>query len=67
MFSLVLLLTGSGRVCQKTRVMDPVQLETFKGDLGRETDGLRAMEEALGLMLHFSPDIVGLSVQVSHC
>lgn len=53
MFSLVFLLTGSGKGWQKT-VVNPVQLEMFKCDLGREMDGLQVMEDDSGLMLNFS-------------
>lgn len=48
-------------------VVNPVQLEMFKHDLGREMDGLQVMEEDSGPMLSFSPCIVSLSIRVSHC
>ena len=49
------------------RVVNAVQLEMFKHDLEREMDGLQVMEDNSGLMLNFSPYIVSLSIQVSHC
>lgn len=45
--------------------MNPVQLETFKRDLGGEMDGPKVTEKDSGLTLSFSSHIV--STQVSHC
>jgi len=51
----------------ENRVVNPVQLEMFKHDLGREMDGLQVTAEDSGLVLSFSPYIVSLSIQVSGC
>lgn len=51
----------------KDRVVNSVQLEMFKHDLGREMDGVQVTEEDSGLMLNFSPSTVRPSIQVSHC